>query len=52
MNMKDAIMAAQLKSDEIWAFDEKDYKWKYAAIELVIKILYSMGFEVRMRDGA
>jgi hypothetical protein len=52
MNLQDAIMAAQIRSDELGAFDEKDYKWKYAALEVVIKILYAMGFEVRLREDS
>jgi hypothetical protein len=48
---QDALMAVLAKSEDMAAMDEKDYRWRYAAIELVIKILYALGFEIRVREG-
>ncbi len=49
MNEADALMAVLAKSEDMAAMDEKDYKWRYVALEYVIKILYALGFEIRVR---
>jgi len=50
MNEADALMAVLAKSEDMASMDERDYKWRYVAIEFVIKILYALGFEIRERE--
>lgn len=51
MTESDALMAVLAKSEDMAAMDERDYKWRLVAVEMVIKILYRLGFEIRVREG-
>jgi hypothetical protein len=51
MNENDALMAVVGRVDGAGPMDESNYKWRLVAIEMVIRILYALGFEIRERDG-
>lgn len=50
MNEQDALMAVVERVDGAGPMDEAGYKWRLVAVEMVVKILYALGFEVRVRD--
>jgi len=48
---QDALLAVVSRIDGAGPMDEAGYNWRMVAVEMVIKILYRLGFEIRLRNG-
>lgn len=50
MTEGDALMAVTGEIDDAGPMDEYNWQWRMTAVEMVIRILYRLGFEVRRRE--
>lgn len=50
MTEQDALMAVVDRIDGAGPMNEDNYKWRIVAVEMVIRILYALGFEIRVRE--
>ena len=51
MRLEDALMVIPGQLDAGESLTEANYKWVLAACEVVIKRIYSMGYEIVEKDG-
>jgi hypothetical protein len=51
MKEQDALMTVLSQIDGAGPMDEDNWKWRLVAVEMVVKILYKMGFEITERES-